>query len=74
MPLKVQTFGLKPLPSFGDLARIVSVLVVFLYVAGILIRNFDLGRLGVTDLELARPEYVLIGAMWFVLTVSPIIL
>jgi hypothetical protein len=64
----------KLLSSLGDLGRSLGLVAVLFYVAGLFIVNIHLGRLGVVDLELARPEFVLVGAIWFVLTVAPAIL
>ena len=41
-----------------------------LYTVGLLIVNIDLGSYGVFNLDLARPEYVMAGALW-VFTVLP---
>jgi len=70
----LQDLSYKLFSSIGDIARVASLFVALLYVAGLFILNVDLGRQGIVDLELARPEFVLIGAMWFLLTVSPVFL
>jgi hypothetical protein len=43
-----------------------------LYTAGLLIVNIDLARYGTTSLDLARPEYVLAGALWALMLVPSI--
>ena len=46
-----------------DIAKVIAAL----FGVGLLIVNMDLGRYGVVELELARPEYVLVGLLWAVL-------
>lgn len=46
------------------------VAVGVLYTVGLLIVNTDLAGYGVTNLNLARAEYVLAGALWIFLTVA----
>jgi len=41
-----------------------------LYTLGLLIVNSDLGRYGIVTLNLARPEYVMAGALWCFLTIG----
>lgn len=55
-----------------NLPRLGAVGLGVLYVAGVLIVNIDLGRYGVVNLDLARPEYLLAGGLWafMVLVVS----
>src|SRR5258708_29804099 len=43
--------------------------VGLLYVVGLVILNLDLGRHGLVSLDLARPEYILVGSLWMFLTV-----
>ena len=69
-----QTFKDEIFSLLGDFTRVSVFVVGLFYIAGLLIKNVDLGRMGIVDLDLARPEYVLIGAMWFVLIVTPAIL
>jgi hypothetical protein len=38
------------------------------YVVGLLIVNLDLARFGIWDVELGKAQYVLVGALWLVLT------
>jgi hypothetical protein len=41
-----------------------------LYTVGIIIVNLDLGRHGLFHLDLARPEYVMAGTLWAMLTLA----
>lgn len=43
-----------------------------LYTVGILIVNLELGGYGLLSLDLARPEYVMAGALWSFLMVVTI--
>ena len=56
-------------PGALDLPRVFGLVVGACYVAGLLIVNIDLARHGVWDLQLARAQYVLVGALWIFLTV-----
>jgi hypothetical protein len=71
---KPQTFSGEIFSLLGDFTRVSVFVVGLFYVAGLLIKNVDLGRMEIVDLDLARPEYILIGATWFVLIVTPTIL
>lgn len=54
------------LAGLPQLSRTLVVGVGSLYAAGLLIVNIDLARYGLSNLDLARPEYVLAGALWAV--------
>jgi hypothetical protein len=41
-----------------------ALIVGGLYTVGLIVVNLDLARYGIVDLDLARPEYVLAGALW----------
>lgn len=51
-----------------NLPRLGVVGLGVLYVAGVVIVNIDLGRYGVVNLDLARPEYLLAGGLWVFMT------
>lgn len=51
------------------IARVGVLLLGGLYTVGLLIVNLDLGHYGLLSLDLARPEYVMAGALWTFLTV-----
>ncbi len=68
-----------PIPSRGEIASLLQALTRFalllvggLYTVGLLIVNLDLGRYGLISLDLARPEYVMAGALWSFLMVATI--
>lgn len=68
-----------PIPPRGEIASLVQaltrlgvLLVGGLYTVGLLIVNLDLGLYGLMSLELARPEYVMAGALWIFLVVVTI--
>jgi len=50
-----------------DLAVSFATAMGVLYAVGVLIVNLDLGRYGVVAVDLARPEYVMVGLLWTVL-------
>lgn len=54
------------------LTRLGVLLVGGLYTVGLLIVNLDLGLYGLMSMELARPEYVMAGALWIFLVVVTI--
>jgi len=49
---------------FGAVSRHAISAIGALYAAGLLIVNADLAYFGLVSLDLARPEYVLVGALW----------
>jgi hypothetical protein len=49
---------------FGAVSRHTISAIGALYAAGLLIVNADLAYFGLVSLDLARPEYVLVGALW----------
>jgi len=55
----------------GLVTRAVVLSVGFLYVVGLLVVNIDLARYGVTNLDLARPEYIMAGALWLLAIGAP---
>lgn len=52
-----------------DATRLAVVGIGALYAIGLLIVNIELGRYGVISLDLARPEYVMVGTLWLFLTI-----
>jgi len=50
-----------------DLALDVAATLAVLYAVGLLIVNVDLGRHGVVAVDLARPEYIMVGLLWAIL-------
>jgi hypothetical protein len=67
-----QSTALGIFPLFSHSAQIVGIGIGLLYIVGLLIVNMDLSRYGLLSMNLARPEYVLTGAMWAVLTLAAI--
>jgi hypothetical protein len=57
----------EPLSHITPLAALI---LAGLYTVGIIIVNLDLGRHGLFHLDLARPEYVMAGGLWAVLTLA----
>src|SRR5229473_2907062 len=53
-----------------QLARQGAVFVAFVYIAGLLIVNIDLGLYGTSYIELARAQYLLVGSMWFLFSIA----
>ena len=51
-----------------DLPRSLAIAGAATYVAGLLIVNIDLARHGIWDTQLARAQYVEVGALWIFLT------
>ena len=49
------------------LPRALTYASVGAYIAGLLIVNLDLARHGIWDVELGRPQYILVGVLWAVL-------
>ena len=45
----------------------VATTIAALYAIGLLIVNLDLGRYGLVAVDLARPEYVMVGLLWAIL-------
>lgn len=64
--------------SLREATRSFAGLILFFisaaYVLGIVIVNIDLGRYGLTALDLARPEYVMAGTLWCLLFAPPVVL
>jgi hypothetical protein len=58
---------------FSEAARVIVFIVGALYVLGLLIVTVDLSRYGIVHLDLARPEYVLSGALWVVVVLAPVV-
>jgi hypothetical protein len=59
--------------AFGRVQGVAGVLVAMvgaLYAIGLLIVNIDLGRYGLTSLNLARAEYAMAGGLWALLTLA----
>jgi len=52
------------LNAFTTGARVLVAVLGGLYTVGLLIVNIDLARYGVSNLDLARPEYAMAGAFW----------
>ena len=50
-----------------DLPRALAIASGGAYVAGLFIVNLDLARHGIWDVELGRPQYILVGVLWAVL-------
>jgi hypothetical protein len=50
-----------------DLALSFATTMGALYAVGLLIVNLDLGRFGVVAVDLARPEYIMVGLLWAIL-------
>ncbi len=60
-----KTFAGDGIPSaLTTAARLLVAALGALYTVGLLIVNIDLARYGVSNLGLARPEYVMAGAFW----------
>ncbi|MGB3552493.1 MAG: hypothetical protein WA993_17570 [Candidatus Binatus sp.] len=59
-----QTVGTDFLHLVAEYAGFAAIGVGVLYTVGLLVVNADLSRYGLVSMGLARPEYVLTGAMW----------
>jgi hypothetical protein len=55
-----------------DLPRFGVIILGVLYSVGLVIINVDLGRYGLVNLNLARPEYILAGVLWLFLSLATI--
>lgn len=58
--------------SLNDIGRIGVLAIGLLYTVGVLIVNLDLARYGLVSLGLARPEYLMTGALYALLSGLPI--
>jgi len=67
------TEGVTPdaMARFSAAARMIVFIVGGLYALGLLIVTVDLSRYCIVHLDLARPEYVLAGALWVVVILAP---
>jgi hypothetical protein len=59
-----QTVRTDSLRLVAEYARFAAIGLGVLYAVGLLVVNADLSRYGLVSMGLARPEYVLTGAMW----------
>jgi hypothetical protein len=50
-----------------ELPRALTFLTLGCYMVGLLVVNLDLARYGIWDVDLAKPQYVLVGVLWAVL-------
>jgi len=60
----VERVGTDSLHLVAQYARFAAIGLGVLYAVGLLVVNADLSRYGLVSMGLARPEYVLTGAMW----------
>ena len=60
------------LPFISHFAQAAAIVIALLYAVGLIIVNVDLGRYGLLSMDLARPEFILTGAMWAVLLLASI--
>jgi hypothetical protein len=58
--------------GFSNAAQVVAFTVGGLYALGLLIVNVELSLYGIVHLELARPEYIMAGALWVVIVLAPV--
>ncbi len=56
-----------------NLSKTAALLLGVFYVIGLIIVNSELALYGVSSMDLARPEYVLTGALWAFLTLLPVV-
>jgi hypothetical protein len=56
--------------TLAQISKAAALLVGTLYTAGLIIVNLDLARYGIVNFELARPEYITIGALWLLLSIG----
>jgi hypothetical protein len=57
----------------ADVSKLLALAVGVFYTLGLLIVNLNLARYGVVSLEMYRPEYVLVGALWTFFVLLPFI-
>jgi len=57
----------------AESAQVIVFIVGVFYAVGLVIVNVDLSLYGIVHLDLARPEYVMAGALWVVVVLGPIV-
>ena len=69
------TEGVAPniMARFSEAAQLIVFVVDGLYALGLLVVTVDLGRYGIVHLDLARPEYVVSGALWVAVVLAPVV-
>jgi hypothetical protein len=77
MSLEATNESVNPLKNdtntLADVSKLLALAVGVFYTLGLLIVNLNLARYGILSLELYRPEYVLVGALWTFLLLLPFI-
>jgi hypothetical protein len=54
----------------GELSGRIALFIGTLYTIGLIIVDVDLARYGIVNAELARPEYIVVGGLWLLLSAS----
>ena len=69
------TEGVSPnrIARFSEAAQLIAFVVGGLYALGLVIVSVDLGRYGIVHLDLARPEYIVSGALWVTVVLAPVV-
>lgn len=68
VPPPAETAAPAPAPTLGGAAQFGALAVALVYAIGMVIVNLHLRQYELVSLELARPEYVMAGALWAFLT------